>query len=216
MSSLATLIISTRRLINEETAAKSHFTDPEITDYLNQAIGFLGTQMEWSEQTSQATVVTGQSLYTLPDNFIALTDVYFDNKKLIVLERADLGQISPAWQNDPNGIPTTAYKADVNVVGLYPTPDTTQSGKILQIQYIQIPDTLISLTDIPDIHTAFQVCLPFYAAFLCDYKLGNDKKSDNHLSKYDTHRKALMSKVQKYSDDLMRFRWGWNYPERNG
>lgn len=216
MTAVAALRTAVRRYINEEDSANSHFTDAEILDYLNQGVQFLGTQMEWPEQVDQAVAVAGQTLYTLPDDFIALTDVYFDNKKLVILERADLGQISPNWQNDPNGIPTIAYRDNRNVMGLYRTPDTTQDAKIIQIQYIHLPATLSQDTDIPDLHSSFQMCLPFYAAFLCDYKLGNDKKSDMHLQKYDQHRKALMSKVQKYSDDLLRFRWGWTYPERNG
>lgn len=215
MSSLADLRTTTRRLINEEDSANSHFTDPEINDYLNQAVTFLGTQMEWSEQTDQAVAVTDQTLYQLPDDFIALVDVYFNNQKLQVLERADLGHISPSWQNDPSSIPKIAYKADVNVIGLYPTPDATQNGFEIQIQYIQIPATLVTDTDIPGLHTSFQMCLPFYAAYLCDYKLGNEKMSDKHLENFDRHRKALMSRIQKFSDDLLRFRWAWSYPERN-
>lgn len=215
MSSLADLRTTTRRLINEEDTTNSHFQEPELNDYLNQAVTFLGTQMEWSEQTDQAVAVANQTLYQLPDDFIALVDVYFNNQKLQILERADLGHISPSWQNDPSSIPKIAYKADVNVIGLYPTPDQTQDGFEIQIQYIQIPATLITDTDIPGLHTSFQMCLPFYAAYLCDYKLGNQKMADNHLENFDRHRKALMSKVQKFADDLLRFRWGWSYPERN-
>jgi hypothetical protein len=207
MSSLADLRTAVRRYINEEDATNSHFTDSEINDYLNQAVTFLGTQMEWAEQTDQAAISAGQTLYQLPDDFIALVDVYFDNKKLVILERADLSSITPQWQDSVEGIPRCAYRAGPNIVGLYPTPDMTQDGLLLQIQYIQIPATLVNDSDIPGLHTSFQMCLPFYAAFLCDYKLGNDKKSDMHLQKYDEHRKALMSKVQKFSDDLMRFRW---------
>jgi len=215
MSSLATLRTQVRRYINESDAANSHFTDPEINDYLNQGVTFLGTQMEWPEQVDQATAVQNQTLYQLPDDFIALVDVYFDNHKLIVLERPDLGQISPVWQNDPAGIPTIAYRDNRNTIGLYRTPDASQDGKTIQIQYIHLPATVSADTDVPDLHTAFQMCLPFYAAFCCDYKLGNDKRAESHLANYDRHRKALLSKVQKYSDDLLRFRWGWNYPERN-
>lgn len=215
MSSLADLRVTVRRLINEEDVTESHFTEPELNDYLNQGVTFLGTQMEWSTQTDQAVAVAEQTLYQLPDDFIALVDVYFDNAKMVVLERADLGQISPSWQNDASSSPTIAYKNSMNTMGLYPTPDAARNGKIIQIQYVKLPATMITDTDIPGIHTAFQMCLPFYAAFLCDYKLGNDKKSDIHLQKYDQHRKALMSKVQKYSEDLLRFRWAGTYPERN-
>jgi len=215
MSSLATLRTAVRRYILEEDNTNTHFTDSELNDYLNQAVTFLGTQMEWPEQVDSATASANQSLYTLPDDFIALVDCYFDSQKLQILERADLGQISPSWQQDPASIPKIAYRYDRNVVGLYPTPDSTQDGKTIQIQYIHLPASLSQDTDIPDLHTAFQMCLPFYAAFLCDYKLGNDKKADIHLQRYDQHRKALMSKLQRYSDDLLRFRWAWNYPEKN-
>lgn len=208
MSSLADLRLSTRRLINEADATNSHFTEPEINDYLNQSVTFLGTQMEWPEQVDQAIAVSGQTLYQLPDDFIALVDVYFDNKKLTILERADLSAISPQWQNDGPATPTIAYRNNRNVVGLFRTPGDSDAGKIIQIQYIHLPSTLVVDGDVPDLHTAFQMCLPFYAAFLCDYKLGNQKSADFHLSKFDQHRKALMSKVQNFSDDLLRLRWG--------
>lgn len=207
MTALATLRTATRRLINEEDAANSHFTDPEINDYLNQGVTFLGTQMECAEQVAIATGVLNQALYTLPADFLALVDAYWDNTRMTILEREDLGGTQPSWQNDPSSTPRVIYKADTNVVGVYPAPDASQAGKILQIQYIPIPQTLSVDTDVPDIYPSFQMCLPFYAAYLCDYKLGNMKQSDNHLANYDRHRKALMSKVQKFSDDVLRFRW---------
>lgn len=209
MSSLATLRTQVRRYVLEEDSSNSHFTDAELNDYLNQAVLFLGTQMEWPIKTAQATSVSGQTLYTLPDDFISLLDVYFDNVKMSILEREDLSSVSTQWQNDPNGLPTYCYKADNNVIGLYRTPDDDNASKAIQIQYVGVPDTLVTDTDVPDLHSAFQMCLPFYAAFLCDYKLGNDKKADMHLQNYEQHRKALMSKVQRFSDDLLRFRWSW-------
>jgi len=215
MTALSTLRTQVRRYILEEESDNSHFSDSEINDYLNQAVMFLSTQMEWPTQIDTATAVQDQALYGLPSDFIALIDVYLDNKKLVILERADLGQISPAWQSDPSGIPTIVYKADVATVGLYFAPDSTQAGKTIQIQYVHLPATLAQDTDVPDIHTAFQMCLPFYAAYLCDYKLGNDKKSEIHLQAFKRHMDALKSKLQKFSDDLLRFRWGWTYPERN-
>ncbi len=218
VQSLASLILATRRYVNELDSTNSHFTDSEITDYLNQAVTFLGTQMEWPEQVDQATAIPNQALYQLPGDFVALTDVYFNNVNpihLVILERADLGQISPAWQSDPASSPRIAYRYNRNTIGLYPVPDDKQTDYTIQIQYIHLPADLVLTTDVPDLHTAFQMCLPFYAAFLCESKMGNDKKADTDLLNFDRHRKGLMSKVQKYSDDLLRFRWGWSYPERN-
>lgn len=207
MSALSTLRTSVRRLINEEDSDDSHFTNDEINDYLNQATMFLGTQMEWPLQTSIASSVEDQALYSLPDDFISLVDVYFDNTKLDVLEREDLSAINPNWQDSASEKPRVVYKADNAVIGLYPAPNADNSNLNIQIQYIQVPATLSSDSDIPDLHTAFQMCLPFYAAFLCETKIGNDKKAQTDLQYYETHKKALMSKLQRFSDDLYRFRW---------
>lgn len=207
MSTLSQLRTATRRYINEEDSANSHFTDSELDDYLNQAVTFLGAQMEWPVQIDEATAVADQALYQLPSDFIELVDVYFNGTKMVVLDRADIGRISPSWQSDTSATPSVVYRFNNDSIGLYPPPDANQTGYTLQIQYIHLPATLSDDTDIPDLHTAFQMCLPFYAAFLCEYKLGNDKKSDLHLQRYDQHRKALMSKLQKYSDELLRFRW---------
>jgi hypothetical protein len=215
MTALSVLRTQTRRLILEEDPTNSHFTEPEINDYLNQGVTFLGSQMEWPEQVDQATAVPNQALYQLPDDFIALADVYFNNQKIVILEREDLGQISPSWQSDPSSTPKIAYRFNRNTVGLYPAPDANQTGYTLQVQYIHLPASLVQDTDVPDLHTAYQMCLPFYAAYMCDGKLGNDKKSDLHLQNFKRHMDALKSKLNKYSDDLLRFRWGWNYPERN-
>lgn len=207
--SLELLRTFTRRYINEEDSSNSHFTDDELNDYLNQAVIFLGTQMEWPVQIETTAAVQDQALYQLPSDFVSLVDAYFDNSKLRILDRADMGGVSTVWQQDPSSTPKVLYRASQSVFGLYPPPDSTQSGKLVQIQYIQMPATLSQDADIPDLHDAFHICLPFYAAFICDYKLGNDKKSELHLQRYEQHRKALMSKVQNFSDDIKRFRWAW-------
>lgn len=209
--SLATLRSFTRRYINEEDADNSHFTDAELNDYLNQAVIFLGDEMEWPVQVDEAPAIAEQTLYQLPSDFIALVDVYFDSKKLILLDRADLGNVSATWQDDPSGIPTIAYQFNRDTLGLYRTPDSGQDAKTIQIQYIHTPAELSEDADIPDLHAAYQICLPFYAAFCCETKLGNDKAATGHMAKYDQHRNRLKSKVQKYSDDLLRFRWAWPY-----
>lgn len=204
---LSALRTKTRRLIGDEDTTNTHFDDSELLDYLNQASLFMATEMEWPEQTSTATSVQSQALYALPSDFVALIDVYFDNLPLTIVDREDLKQINPAWQDADDATPQYLYKADNAVMGLYPPPDAAHAGLDIQIQYISIPADMATDTDIPDLHTAFQIALPFYAAYLCDYKLGNLKASQMHFAQYDLHRKRVMSKVQGFADDTKRFRW---------
>lgn len=207
MSSLSSLRTSLRRAISEEDSNNSNFTNTELDSYLNQATLFLGVEMEWPLQTSTAVGVLDQALYSLPDDFVSLVDAYYDDEHLTVLERADLTALNSSWQDATSGTPGSIYKADNAVIGLYPPPDSANAGLTLQIQYIQVPATLSADADIPDLHVAFQMCLPFYAAFLCESKVGNDKKAALQYQRFDLHRKSLMSKIQRFSPDSYRFRW---------
>jgi len=207
------LLESVRRLIDERDVTNTHFENDEIYDYLNQAIRQLGTDLEWPLQTAQATPVTDQAVYTLPEDFICLTDIYYDNKPLLIVDRADLSAIRSDWQNAESGHPSYAYKSDNRKFGLYPKPSTdfTSNSEVIQIQYIKLPPDLEDDVTAPDLHTAFHDCLPFYAAFMCEFSLGNTKRADVNMALYDSHKKRLTSHVQKFSDGLFRFRWSGRY-----
>jgi len=207
MGTRLTLTETVRRYIDEEDSANSHFSDDEIYDYVNQAIRYLGTDLEWPLQLAQATSVADQAVYTLPDDFISLAEVYFDNSPLTILDRGDLKHISSQWQESTASLPRYAYKQDNRKFGVWPKPDSDHADLAIQIQYVKLPPDLDSDTAVPDLHTAFQDCLPFYASFLCEHKIGNTKRADKNYEFYDLHKKRIQSKLQRFSDDLMRLRW---------
>lgn len=207
MGNRVSLTTTVRRYINEPDSDNSNFEDDEIYDYINQAIRFLGTEMEWPLQTAEATSVEDQAVYTLPEDFISLADIYFDNKSIPVIERADLPAVRVDWQDAVAAKPIYAYKSDNAKIGLFPKPDAANAGLILQIQYVKVPADLEADGTAPDLHISFQDCLPFYAAFLCEHRMGNAKRADYNLNLYESHKKKLMSKVQRFADDSLRFRW---------
>ena len=213
MGTRLTLAQSVRRAIDEEDEDNSHFSSDEIYDYINQAIRYMGADLEWPSQRAQADPVADQAVYTLPEDFISLSDVYFDNNPLIVIDRSELKAIQANWQDAVSGTPNYAYKSDNRKFGLFPKPsaDAIADGEVIQIDYIKIPPDLADDVSIPDLHTVFQDCLPFYAAFLCEHKLGNDKRADTNFNLYEVHKKRLTSKLQKFGEDLMRMRWSGNY-----
>lgn len=207
MGTRLTLAAKTREHIYEEDADNSHFTDAQIYDYVNQGIRQLGTDLEWPIQLAQATGVENQSVYALPTDFISLTNIYYDNAELIIIDRGDLTQINAKWQDAESGIPKYAYKQDNRKIGLYPKPSSEQAGLDIQIWYVKLPPDLSDDTTSPDLHIAFQDCVPFYAAWLCEHKMGNTKRANTNLAYYDDHKKRIQAKLQRFSDGLMRFRW---------
>lgn len=202
-----TLTSRVREYIGEPDEDNSHFTDDQLYSFLNQAIRFMGTDLEWPVQTAQATSVEDQAVYTLPENFISLLDIYFDDTPLTVIERMDLKQINPTWQDAESGVPRYAYKSDNRKFGLYPKPNAANASLIIQAQYVKVAEDLESDIDNPDLHVAFQDCLPFYAAYLCEKSMGNSKRAQENLTDYAMHKKALLAKLQRFSDDLLRMRW---------
>jgi hypothetical protein len=211
MATRVSLTTTVRRYINETDSDNTHFEDDEIYDYLNQAIRFLGTEMEWPIQTAVADSVEDSAVYTLPSDFISLLDIYFDSRHLSIIDRADLSAIRSDWQNTASGTPQYAYKTDNAKFGLYPKPNADNADLTIQIQYVKVPPDLDDDVTAPDLHLAFQDCLPFYAAFLCEVKMGNTKRSDYMVSLYESHKKKLMSKVQRFSDENLRMRWSGVY-----
>lgn len=207
------LLEATRRIIDERDSDNSHFEDDELYDYINQAIRFLGTDLEWPLQTAEAIPVTDQAVYVLPTNFISLSDVYYNNNPLIIIDRSDLRTVRPDWQNATAGQPIYAYKSDNAKMGLWPKPssDYTSNNEVIQIQYIKVPADIEDDITAPDLHSAFHDCLPFYAGFLCEHSMGNDKRAETNLNLYNAQKKVLTARVQKFSEDLKRFRWPRGY-----
>lgn len=207
MANLTALRTSVRRLIGEEDVNDTHFTTEEIDAYINEAVLFLGVEMEWPLQTSTAVGVQEQALYSLPTDFVSLVDVYYDDRKLVSVDRDDLSALNAAWQDAPPGTPKYVYKADNFVIGLWPEPSAEEAEKLIQIQYIQVPAVLSASDSIPDLHQAYHLCLPYYAAAKCEAKVENDKKAKSNMDLFELHRRMLMARVQRFDGGSMRWKF---------
>lgn len=208
MATRSQLVARTRILLNERDSSNSHWTDEEIRTALGQGVRFLGTVMEWAQQTSEATSQENKRTYGLPSDFISLVDVYFDSKPLSVVSREDMPSINSDWMIQEAGEPQWAYKSDNAQIGLHPKPSSDYASKQIQIHYVKVPPSLENDDAEPDLHVSFHDCLPFYAAYFLQKGLGNENTSKSHMNDFEKHAKILMARVQRFADSLMAFRWG--------
>jgi hypothetical protein len=205
---LGTLETSVRRLIQEEDTSNSSFTSSEIADYLNEGIRRLATSLEWQLAVFTASTVTDQTSYQLPAHVVSLIDVFIDSKPLSVLDRKDLISINQDWLTATSDEPRYAYRASRDTLGLYPKPSSTWNAKELRIQAVKLPDTLVDSSDAPNLHISFQDLLPYYAAFRCELKAGNNSRAADFLKLFQNGTKEIQAQLDRFSDAALGFQFG--------
>ena len=208
---LSTLETSVRRLIQEEDTSDTNFTTAEIYDYLNEGARRLSTKLEWQYAVFTATTVANQGTYTIPDHVICVIDVFLDGKPLTLVDRADLVNVNREWLNTSAGLPVYAYRADRNKIGLYPKPSSTYASLELRMQGIKLPDTMTATTDTPDIHISLQDALPYFAAFRCELKAGNNQRAADFLKLFQNSIAEVQSQLDKFADQLLGWRFDGDY-----
>lgn len=211
---LSTLETSTRRLIEEEDSTNSNFSTAEIYDYINEGLRRLATKLEWQLAIFTATTVQNQTTYTIPAHMIDIVDVYFNNILLIMVDRAEMSNVNSQWLGESAGQPKYAYKADRNKIGLFPKPDASNAGLELRMQGIKLPDNMSVSTDSPDIHYSLHDALPYFAAFRCEMKAGNNQRAADFLKLFQNGIADIQAQLDKFADGLLGFRFdGKFYPD---
>lgn len=223
MGSLSSIRTQIRTLISEQDPNNTHFTDAELTEYVNQAQVFLATLVEYPRTITSAQVTQGTSEYTLPSDFISIISAYFgdvtkqnDIYRLRVLNLETLDTLYPSWlsTNTGNqGRPRFLYLKDRSTLKLVPTPDAENSAtnKKYHLNYIKRPADLSGNTDTPDLPLPYHDLLQFYACHLGYLKLQVQEMADKMEALFDKKINALRSEVNKESKEQMA--WQWNYVE---
>lgn len=207
MADLSSLRTATRRFIDETDSTNSSYSDSELNDYLNQAARKIASMLEWPIAIYTTPSVSEQAEYTMPTGNLTVIQVHFDGRQLEVCDRADLEGRYPAWQNASSGQPLIAYRADNNVLGFYPKPSTTYSGKTIGAHCIKLPDTLAADADVPDLQQILQDIMPIRAAAFCQVRAGNLTAATYLEQLFDKEIGAAKSKVNKFAEDMLGFRW---------
>ena len=79
------------------------------------------------------------------------------------------------------------------------------AGKEMRFQAVKLPDTLVNSSDLADIHIAFHDCIPYYAAFRCELKGGNNQRAADFLKIYKDYRDEIKGVLEKTAEQLMAF-----------
>lgn len=204
---------ATRRLIFEEETDNTNYTSAEILDYINEGIRRLSVYLGWQLAIFTATSEENKSTYSIPGHIICLMDFYFDGRPLPIIDRTDMPTIDENWRNAAAGRPRFAYRADRDKFGVYNKPSAEFAAKEIRCQAVKLPNTLTASTDLADIHIAFHDCIPYYAAFKCELKGGNNQRAADFLKIFKDYRDEIKGVLEKTAEGLMAFHYGGHVDE---
>jgi hypothetical protein len=100
-----------------------------------------------------------------------------------------------------------AYRADRDKMGVFPKPDANNAGKQLRMQSVKLPDTMDLVGDIPDLHLALHDALPYFGAFKCEMKAGNNSRAADFLKIFKDGIADVSSQIEKFNDAALGFYW---------
>lgn len=146
---LAEIKTSVKRQFGDESGAQ--ITEADITRWANDAIRDIVRKVEITNQHRETAAVAEDGSYELPDNFMYIARVTFDNRLINERKLQDLDLDSRAVDTAGSGTPESYYIWN-NTLYLYPAPSRGGSGN-LDIWYVSQPAALTSDTDVPEIPT---------------------------------------------------------------
>lgn len=172
-ATLSSYITATRRLLHDANA--NFWTDPELTDYINDARNRLVRDTGVLRTIQTSATVTNQEIYTfssLPQGVqtmdILNINLYWGNSRVPMryLPWTQFNAELRFWQNYV-GRPIAFSLYGPQQFYLAPVPDQVY---VLEIDTVIEPTNLVNSTDVDPIPDPWTGPVPFYAAYLAKFK----------------------------------------------
>lgn len=221
MSTLASIRTDVRSLIRQQNVDNSSFPNADGLDtFINEAIRYLGSLIEYPRGMVQIAAVVNQPNYTINANsnrIISILSAYFgsrtiegDIRQIALIKEQVLGSVNPSWYqtvSSNNGRPNKIILFDRDTIWCDPKPDSTYSasGYNFYLLCSKVPADLSIVTESPDLPLAYHDCIAYHAGGIALISIGEQDKGSILLSQFETKRKELEGIVVKESEQSMRF-----------
>lgn len=204
MATLLNFRNDSRRLLNLVNDTEQ-ITDTELTEWANKCLRNLIAWLELDLSTDTQTTVSGTKEYTISTDFLKITDVYYNNKKLWQVDEDWLSARDRSWQDDNNNVPDYFFMSARNKIKLHPTPN---EAKTLDIRIIPVPTSLSDPDDSPStLPTIYHDCFQWFMTSMAKYKLNDPINGDRYFQRYLQLRVDLRSGGGQVSEERSQFYW---------
>ena len=195
-TTLSTYITQVRRLLHDVNA--NFWTDPELTDYINEGRNRLVRDTGCLRKIQSSTLVANQEIYNLSDlpsgdlNMDILNiNVYWGNSRLPLryLPWTQFNAQMRFWQNYI-GQPVAYSMYGPGQFYVVPVPDQTYT---VEIDTVIQPVTLVNSTDVDEIPNPWTGPVQFYAAYLAKFKEQSYGEAELFKNQYISQAQSVLS-----------------------
>lgn len=201
-----------RSLLGDKNSVK--FTDAELNTWIDLATDQIITRLEFDTAMATISTVQDEPNYGLPSNTLnGLNELYVTdiNGKEYKFDVVDQDQMSSLygrmWRSDASGKPVIAYRADYNVLGLYPAPDSANSSKTIRIFYDRQAAAASSDSDSPIYLPMLHMANAHWAAMQGFFHLREQGLIDKHQAQFESYFRQAWHKANTFAKD----RWQWRF-----
>jgi hypothetical protein len=195
-TTLSTYITQVRRLLHDANA--NFWSDPELTDYINEARNRLVRDTGCLRRLQKSVLVIGQEVYdfsTLPlgDKTMDVINInaYWGNSRIPLryLPWTQFNAELRYWQNYI-GQPVVYSMYGPTQYYIAPVP---QDAYPTELDTVIMPDDLVNITDVDQIPNPWTGPVQFYAAYMAKYKEQSYGEAELFKNEYVKHVQSVLT-----------------------
>lgn len=207
------MVTETRLHAGDRNSTK--FTDTVIINWIDRATDHIISLLSFDSAMATMSTVEGEPNYSMANiGSSGLKEVYVtgDDGKEYRFEVYEQDQMNSlygiGWRSDANGRPQVAYKADYNVLGLYPEPNANNANRTIRIFYNRQSSALASDTDTPIYLPMLHMANVHWAAAQGKSGLGDMGGYRDHMGEFERYFKKAWHSANTFSEEQWRWSWG--------
>lgn len=209
-----------RNIVGDEAGV--FIEDEELLDYLNDGYYDMARRTKLLRDVSAINTVAGTAEYPLPAGFILEKRVTFNSTRIKKTTVEMIDQIDREKDLASNtGTPFNYYIWGLKL-GLYPTPDQTEVGK-LKLYYTRLPLVVLAVdADIPELPTDMHEDIVRYAVARCREQAEDYEVATSTMGEYTQRAAVSTEQAQNQTDtsypavrdidsEMSPWHGGWTY-----
>lgn len=199
---LLELRTNVRLLIKDASTSRQRYTDTQVNNFINEGQRDVINNTWVITKSTNITLVTGTTYYTLPTDTLAIQRVTKDRRNLpeTSLIKLDGDSSNGTWENSV-GVANSYFQdpSQTDKIGVYPWPNSSSSTGTIKVIYYAVAPVISSDADIPfngeARFYAYHDLLEYFAAYRVYLLEGEVDKAGLYRQEYESRLTLMAGRI---------------------